>query len=171
MQKREGIITFTGNPLTLLGSEIKVGDKAPNFTALKNDLTPLSLDELKGKVVIISAVPSIDTPVCELQTVKFNQSAKELGEEVVILTISADLPFAQGRFCANKGIENSITLSDHKDLDFSKNYGFLIEELRLVSRGIVVINKEGSVTHVEYLKEITEHPNYELAIEKAKASL
>lgn len=160
-------ITFGGKPVTLVGTEIKVGVKAPNFTALKNDLTTCSLDELKGKVVVISVMPSVDTSVCELQTIRFNKEASE-AKDIAVITISADLPFALGKFCANKGIESAITLSDHKDLDFGTKYGFVLKELRLLSRGIVVIDKEGIVQYVEYVQEITNQPNYDAAIAVAK---
>ena len=125
VDKREGIVTMGGNPMTLLGKEIKVGDKAPNFTALKTDMSPYSLSDAGDKLKIISVVPSLDTGVCELQTIRFNEMAAEL-DDVVILTLSVDLPFAQARFCGAKGIDKVITLSDHKDLDFGLNYGFVI---------------------------------------------
>jgi len=156
-------ITFGGNPLTLVGNEIKVGAVAPNFTALKTDLSPFSLEELKGKVVIISVVPSVDTPVCELQTIRFNTEAYEHGD-INVITISADLPFALGKFCANKGIDTAITLSDHKGLDFGMKYGFILDELRLLSRGIIVIGKDGIVKYVEYVQEVTNHPDYDKAM-------
>ena len=160
-------ITFGGNPLTLIGNEIKIGEKAPNFTALKTDLSPFSLEELKGKVVIISVVPSVDTPVCELQTIRFNTEAYEHGD-INVITISADLPFALGKFCANKGIDTAITLSDHKGLDFGMKYGFILDELRLLSRGIIVIGKDGIVKYVEYVQEVTNHPDYDKAMDIAK---
>ncbi|HAS79536.1 MAG TPA: thiol peroxidase [Fusobacteriaceae bacterium] len=160
-------ITFGGNPLTLVGNEIKVGAVAPNFTALKTDLSPFSLEELKGKVVIISVVPSVDTPVCELQTIRFNTEAYEHGD-INVITISADLPFALGKFCANKGIDTAITLSDHKGLDFGMKYGFILDELRLLSRGIIVIGKDGIVKYVEYVQEVTNHPDYDKAMDIAK---
>uniref|UniRef100_A0A6A7GB05 Peroxiredoxin-5, mitochondrial n=1 Tax=Hirondellea gigas TaxID=1518452 RepID=A0A6A7GB05_9CRUS len=140
---------------------------APNFIALKNDLTPFSLKELKGKVVVISVMPSIDTPVCELQTIRFNREASEHGG-INVVTISVDLPFALGKFCANKGIDSAVTISDHKDLDFGMKYGFVLEELRLLSRGIIVIDKDGVVKHVEYVQEVGNHPDYDKAIEIAK---
>lgn len=167
MEKRTGIITFHGNPLTLVGKEVKVGDKAPDFTALNNDLSPISLSELAGKTVIISVVPSVDTGVCEVQTIRFNEEAAKLNNTVV-LTISCDLPFALGRFCAAKNIDNSITASDHRDLDFGLKYGFVIEELRLLERGIVVVDKNGMVQYVEYVPEVSNHPNYEAALAVAK---
>lgn len=160
-------VTMGGNPLSLVGKEIKVGMMAPNFKAIKNDMTPFSLEELKGKVVLISSVPSVDTKVCELQTIKFNEEAAEL-KDVVVLTISMDLPFAQGRFCAAEGIDSSIVVSDHKSAEFGNEYGFLIEELRLLGRGIVLLDKDGEVKYVEYVNEVTEHPDYDKAIEEAK---
>ena len=163
MEKRTGIITFGGNPLTLSGSEIKVGDKAPDFYALNNKLEPVKLNDFEGKVRVISIFPSIDTPVCAAQTRRFNVEAAKL-EDVQILTVSCDLPFALGRFCAAEGIDKEITLSDHVALDFGLKYGFAIDELRLLSLGIVVVDKEGVVKHVEYVKEITEEPDYDSAI-------
>lgn len=168
MEKRSGVVTFAGNPMTLLGKEVKVGDKAPDFVAAKNDLSPFHLSDLKGKTVIISAVPSVDTGVCELQTIRFNEEANKL-DNVAIVTVSCDLPFAQGRFCAAKGIDKAVTVSDYKDLDFGMKYGFVIEELRLLARGIVVVDKDGVVRHVEYVSEIGNHPNYDAALDIAKA--
>lgn len=166
MNKNTGIITFMGNPFTLLGDMVKVGDKAQDFTVLANDLHPVKLSDYDGKIRIISSVPSVDTGVCAAQTRRFNVEAAKLGE-VAILTISNDLPFALGRFCAAEGIDKVITLSDHKDTDFGLKYGFLIEELRLLTRGIVVIDKEGVVRYVEYVKEVTTHPDYDKALEAA----
>lgn len=167
MEKRKDLVTMGGNPVTLMGKEIKVGDKAPDFTALKNDLSPYSLKDAGEGVKIISVVPSLDTGVCELQTINFNETATELGN-VTILTLSVDLPFAQGRFCSANSIDKVVTLSDHKDLSFGMNYGFVIEELRLLSRGIVVLDKDNTVKYVEYVKEATDHPNYDKAIEEVK---
>ena len=167
MEKRIGVVTFAGNGLTLLGQEIKIGDKAPEFTVLAKDLKPVSLSEFEGKVKIISVFPSIDTGVCAYQTRKFNEEASAL-EGIQIISLSVDLPFALDRFCAAEGIDKNITLSDHKELDFGIKYGFVIEELRLLSRGIVVIDKNNIVRYVEYVKEITQHPDYSAAIEAAK---
>lgn len=168
MNKRENVVTFAGNPLALIGDEVKVGDKAPAFTALKNDLSVFSSDEVKGKKVIISAVPSVDTGVCELQTKRFNEEAQKL-ENTIILTISADLPFAQSRFCAAEGIKNLIMLSDHRDLDFAHKYGLELDGLRLLSRAIFVIDESGTVTYVQYVPEVTDHPDYDKALEAARA--
>ncbi len=170
MTRNSGVTTFMGNPLTLLGNMVKAGDKAYDFTAIGEGLKPVKLSDYDGKVRIISLVPSVDTGVCAAQTRKFNVEAANLGD-VVILTISCDLPFALGRFCAAEGIDKVITLSDHKDTDFGLNYGFLIEELRLLNRGIVVVDKQGTVAYVEYVKENTEHPDYDKAIAEAKKLL
>lgn len=160
-------VKMGGNEISLFGEEIKIGMKAPEFIAINRNLTSFNSDELKGKVILISAVPSVDTKVCELQTIKFNTDAAEL-KDVVVLTISVDLPFAQERFCAAEGIDSSIVVSDYKDNDFGKKYGFLINELKLLSRGIVLIDKDGIVKYVEYVEEVTNHPNYDKAIEEAK---
>ena len=162
-------ITFKNGPVTLLGTEVKAGDKAPNFTVLANDLSPVTLENSAGKVRLISVVPSIDTGVCDQQTRKFNEAAAELGENVVILTVSVDLPFAQKRWCAAAGIENVQTVSDHRDLSFGQAYGVAIEELRLLARAIFVVDAEGTVTYVEYVSEATNHPDYEAAIAAVKA--
>lgn len=168
MEKRKGTVTMGGEPVTLLGKEIKVGDKGPDFTVLKNDLTPFTLKDAGDKIKVISVVPSLDTGVCELQTINFNQAASDLGEDVLILTISVDLPFAQQRFCGAKGIDRVITLSDHKDLSFGLNYGFVVEESRLLARGVVILDRDNTVRYVEYVKEITEHPDYDKALEEVK---
>ena len=170
MNKNSGITTFMGNPLTLLGNMVKSGDKAYDFTVIGEGLKPVKLSDYDGKIRIISVVPSVDTGVCAAQTRRFNEEAAKL-EDTVILTVSCDLPFALGRFCAAEGIDKVKTLSDHKDTDFGLNYGFLIEELRLLNRGIVVVDKKGIITYVEYVKENTEHPDYNKAIEAAKKLL
>lgn len=167
-EKRTGIVTMGGNPMTLVGSEIKVGDKAPEFTAVKNDLSPYGLKDAGDKIKIISIVPSLDTGVCELQTIRFNEMAAEL-KDVVILTISVDLPFAQGRFCSANDIDKVITLSDYQERDFGKKYGFLMDELKLLARGIVVLDKDNTVKYVEYVSEATNHPDYDKALEATKA--
>ena len=167
MEKRTGVITFKGNPLTLAGAEIKVGAKAPDFYALSNTLAPVKLSDFDGKVRIISVFPSIDTPVCAAQTRRFNVEAANLGD-VQILTLSCDLPFALGRFCAAEGIDKEITLSDHKELDFGLKYGFVIDELRLLARGVIVVDKAGVVKYVEYVKEVTDEPDFDSAIKAAR---
>jgi thiol peroxidase len=162
-------ITFKGNLVTLLGSEVKVGDKAPNFTVLANDLSTVTLDNSKGHVRLISVVPSIDTGVCDAQTRRFNEEAAKL-DNVKVLTVSVDLPFAQSRWCAAAGVENVQTLSDHRELSFGQAYGVAIKELRLLARAVFVVDSSDTVTYVEYVSEATNHPNYEAAIEAAKSA-
>lgn len=162
-------ITFKGNPVTLLGKEVKVGDQAPNFTVLANDLSPVTLDDSKGMVRLLSVVPSIDTGVCDAQTRRFNEEAAKL-DNVKILTVSVDLPFAQKRWCAAAGIENVQTLSDHRDLSFGEAYGVAMQELRLLARAVFVVDSNDKVTYVEYVSEATDHPNYEAAVEAAKSA-
>lgn len=168
MEKREGVVTFAGNPVVLAGSEVKVGQVAPEFTALKGDLSAFHLSDLKGKKVLISVVPSVDTGVCDAQTRRFNEEAAKL-EDTVVVTISVDLPFAQGRFCTTAGIENLVVLSDHRDLDFGQKYGFVLDGFRLLSRGIVVVDANGVVQYVEYVPEVTNHPDYDKALAAVKA--
>lgn len=163
MNVKKENITFQGEPLHLQGEQIRIGDKAPDFVAIKNDLSGFILNSLKGKKVIISSMPSVDTPVCELQTIKFNNEAAK-HEDVHVITISEDLPFALGRFCANKGISSAMTLSDYKDHDFGHKYGLLIKELNLLARAVIVVDREGIVKYVEIVPEITHEPNYEKAL-------
>lgn len=160
-------VTFHQDPVTLIGNEVKVGDKAPNFTVLSNDLKEVSLDDYKGKVKLISVVPSIDTGVCSEQTKRFNEEADRI-DNVHVLTISMDLPFAQQRWCAANGIKNLDTLSDHRDADFGEKYGVLIKELRLLTRAIFVVDAEDNITYVEYVGEVTDHPDYDRVLDHIK---
>ena len=169
MEKRTGVVTFAGNPFALLGKEVKVGDKAPAFTLLDNGLGEKTLADYAGKVKVISVVPSLDTGVCDAQTRWFNQNVSKLGENVVVLTVSVDLPFAQKRWCGAAGIDQVETLSDHRDLSFGENYGFILEGLRLLSRGIVVIDKDDVVRYVEYVPEVTSAVNFDAAEAATKA--
>ena len=169
MEKRTGVVTFAGNPIALLGKEVKVGDKAPAFTLLDNGLGEKTLADYAGKVKVISVVPSLDTGVCDAQTRWFNQNVSKLGENVVVLTVSVDLPFAQKRWCGAAGIDQVETLSDHRDLSFGENYGFILEGLRLLSRGIVVIDKDDVVRYVEYVPEVTSAVNFDAAEAATKA--
>ena len=168
MQERKGVITFQGNPLTLLGTDIKIGESAPDAALLGNDLSPVQLSAYKGKVCVLSVVPSLDTPVCDLQTRRFNQEAGKLGDDVAILTISMDLPFAQKRWCGAAGVDKLVTLSDHREAAFGKAYGVLIKELRLLARAIFVVDKKGALQHVELVKEVTKEPNYDAALKAVK---
>ena len=161
--------TFKHNPVTLLGNEVKVGDKAPDFTVLANDLSPVSLKDSEGKIRLFSVVPSLDTGVCDAQTRRFNKAAAELGDNVIIYTVSMDLPFAQKRWCGAAGIEAVQTVSDHREGSFGQAYGVLIESLRLLTRSVFVVDAQGTVTYVEYVPEATDHPNYEAAIDAVKA--
>lgn len=163
-------ITFKGSPVTLVGNEVKVGEQAPDFTVLTNSLGEVSLSDLAGKVTIISVIPSIDTGVCDAQTRRFNEEAAGLGS-VNIYTISADLPFAQARWCGANGIENVETLSDHRDMSFGEAFGVYMKELRLLARAVFVLDPNGKVVYTEYVNEATNHPNYEKAIEAAKSLL
>ncbi|MDR7073790.1 thiol peroxidase [Fictibacillus barbaricus] len=162
-------VTFKEKPVTLLGSQVKVGDQAPDFKVLANDMSEVTLADTKGSVRLIAAVPSVDTGVCDAEVRRFNEEASKL-ENVKVLTISVDLPFAQKRWCGAAGVENVQTLSDHKDLSFGKAYGVAIEELRLLARSVFVIDSSDKITYVEYVDEVTSHPNYEAAIEAAKAA-
>jgi thioredoxin-dependent peroxiredoxin len=162
-------ITFKGNPVTLLGNEVKTGDQAPDFKVLANDLSQVTLEDSKGQVRLISVVPSLDTGVCDAQTRRFNEEAANL-DNVKILTISVDLPFAQKRWCGAAGIENVQTLSDHRDLSFGEAYGVAIKELRLLARAVFVVDSNDKVTYVEYVSEATDHPDYNAAVEAAKTA-
>lgn len=160
-------VTFHNEPVTLLGTEIQVGNDAPNFTVLTNDLKDRTLDDYKGKVKLISVVPSLDTGVCSKQTKKFNEEANSL-DDVQVLTISMDLPFAQARWCGVEDVHNMHVLSDHREAEFGKKYGVLIKELRLLARSIFVVDSNDKVVYVEYVSEVTNHPDYDKAIEAAK---
>ncbi|UCE84237.1 MAG: thiol peroxidase [Deltaproteobacteria bacterium] len=171
MQERPGIVTMKGNPLTLVGTELKVGDQAPAFVALDNDLSPVSLDSFRGKVCIISSVPSLDTPVCDMETRRFNNEAGALGDDVVILTISMDLPFAQKRWCGAAGVDRVQTLSDHRDASFGKAYGVLIKELRLLARAVFVLDQQGTIRYLQLVKEIAEEPDYDSVLNAVRELL
>ncbi|AUS09783.1 thiol peroxidase [Laceyella sacchari] len=168
--ERQAAVTFKGNPVTLLGPELKVGDKAPDFTVLANDLSPVTLDSSKGSVRIISVVPSVDTGVCDMQTRRFNEEAAKL-DGVKVLTVSVDLPFAQKRWCGAAGVENVQTLSDHRDLSFGTAYGVAIKELRLLARAVFVVDRNDQIVYVEYVPEVTNHPDYEAPVLAAKKAL
>jgi thiol peroxidase len=171
MQERIGAVTFMGNPLTLVGLEVKVGQAAPDFTALDNDLNPVSLKDYAGKVLVISSVPSLDTPVCDLQTRRFNAEATALGSKVQILTLSMDLPFAQKRWCGAAGVEALKTLSDHRDASFGLAYGLLIKELRLLARAVLVVNAAGQIVYYQLVGEVTQEPDYQAAVQAVQAAM
>ncbi len=161
MTERFGIITMKGKPLTLVGREVKVGDQAPDFEVLANDLSPFKLSSLRGKVVIICSVPSLDTPTCDIETRRFNEEAAKLGPEVAVLTVSMDLPFAQKRWCGAAGVERVTTYSDHREASFGLAYGLLIKELRLLARAVLVVDKAGVVRYLQVVKELANEPEYD----------
>ena len=161
-------VNFKGSPVTLVGTHLQTGDKAPRFTVLDGDLQPVSLSQYKDKNLIISVFPSVDTSVCALQNIRFNKEASKLKGDVEILSISVVLPFAQKRFCAAEGIDNVHVYSDYRDLDFGMKYGFVIKELRLLARGVIVIDKKGIIRYIEYVPEIAQEPNYEAALKAVK---
>ena len=168
MAERPGAVTMKGNPLTLVGNEVRVGDAAPNFTVLSNDLKPVDLASYRDKVVVLSAVPSLDTPVCAIETRRFNQEAAALGPDVLILTISMDLPFAQKRWCGAEGIQRVTTLSDHRDAAFGNAYGVLIKELRLLARAVFVVDRQGVLRYTQLVKEIATEPDYAAVLDAVR---
>lgn len=168
---RHGIITMRGNPLTLSGNPVKAGDKAPDFVVLDKDLKEKSLKDYAGKVKLISVTPSLDTPVCDIQIHAFEKEAAGLSDDVAILNISVDLPFAIKRFCSVGGIERVEALSDHRALSFGNAYGELIKELRLLARSVFVIDKNDTVRYVEQLSEVTDEPDYDAALKALKSAL
>lgn len=164
-------VLFGGNPLALSGNSVKVGGNAPEFTVIDNGLKPVKLSDFKGKVKLISIFPSIDTSVCSIQNHKFNSEAGSYGDKVAFLAISLDLPFALKRFCGAEGINNLKTLSDHRDVDFGIKFGFLIKDLRLLARGVVIIDTDDVIRYVELVPEVTHEPNYENALKALKSIL
>ena len=170
-KERSGLVTFKGNPLTLLGPEVKVGDKAPDFRVLDNAMQPVTLESFKGKLKIISAVPSLDTPVCDMETRRFNEEASKLPEEVAILTISMDLPFAQARWCAAAGVAKVKTFSDYRGRSFGLAYGVLIKELKLLARTVFVVDGQDVIRYVERVPEVTKEPDYDRVLSAVRALL
>ena len=168
MIERAGGVTSKGKPLTVYGHQLKPGDAAPDFTLLGNDLNQVSLKDFHGKIRVISVVTSLDTGLCDLQTRRFNEEAASLGEDVVILTVSADLPFAQKRWCGAAGVERVITLSDHREMSFGNAFGTHIKELRLEQRAVLVVDGNGIVRYAQYVQENSEHPDYEAALSAVK---
>ena len=165
--EREGATTFKGSPLTLIGPELKPGDPAPDFEAIDMTMKPVKLSDTAGKVRIFSVVPSLDTPVCDMQTKRFNDEAGKL-DNIEFYTISVDLPFAQRRWSDAFAIDKVKMLSDHRNASFGSAYGTLIKDWRMESRAIFVVDKEGKIAHAEYVKEVADHPDYEAALAKAK---
>jgi len=168
MEERKGLVTMKGKPITLVGQAVKVGQEAPDFEVTANDLSPVKFSSFAGKVCIIASVPSLDTAVCDLETRKFNEKAAQLGSDVVVLTISMDLPFAQKRWCGAAGIKNVQTLSDHRDASFGRAYGVLIKDLRLLARAIFVVDKKGVVRYLQIVPEIASEPDYDAVLKAVK---
>jgi thiol peroxidase len=166
--ERKGIVTMKGNPVTLIGNEVKVGNKAPDFEVTANDLSPVKFSSFAGKTCIICSVPSLDTSVCNTMTRRFNEEAVKLGDDVKVLTISMDLPFAQSRWCGAAGIKNVVTLSDYKDAQFGNAYGLLIKDLRLLARAVFVVDNKGIIRYASIVPEIATEPNYAEVIQAVK---
>jgi thiol peroxidase len=168
MQERSGVITMKGGPLTLVGPELAIGDVPLDVSLLDNDLKPVKLSSYKGKICVISSVPSLDTPVCDMQTRRFNSEAGNLGDDVAIVTVSMDLPFAQKRWCGAAGVDKVATLSDYRDAAFGEAYGVLIKELRLLARAIFVLDREGALRYQQLVKEVSQEPDYDDVLEAVK---
>lgn len=164
MSGRKDVVTSKGKPQTLVGNEVKVGDTAPDFTVLDNELNPTGLADYKGEVLVIASVPSLDTPTCDLETRRFNQEVAGLSEDVVILVISMDLPFAQKRWCNIAGVDRVKTLSDHREASFGNAYGLLIKETRLLARAVLVVDREGVIRYLEIVKDLGAEPDYEAVL-------
>lgn len=171
MKERFGLITLKGQPVTLIGNGIQEGDTAPDFQAIDNNMKLFNFSSVGEKITIITSVPSLDTPVCDLEAKRFNQEAAGLGPDIRILVISMDLPFAQKRWCAAAGVAGVTTLSDHKDASFGIQYGVLIKEVRLLARAVFVVSPQRIVRYIELVKEVSQEPNYEMALDAARKLL
>ena len=171
VEERQGILTFKGGPMTLLGPEVKVGGKAPDFKAVDTGMQLATLDSFRGKIKIISSVPSLDTPVCDMETRRFNEEAGKLPDNVVVLTVSMDLPFAQKRWCAAAGVEKVKTLSDYQGQSFGLAYGVVIKELKLLARAVFIVDDQDIVRYIEIVPEVTKEPDYDRVLNAVKALL
>jgi thiol peroxidase len=171
MKERTGLVTMKGNPVTLLGNEVKVGQKAPDVELVANDLSTVRLSSFSGKVRIITSVPSLDTSVCDTETRRFNEEAGKLGDAVAVITVSMDLPFAQQRWCGAAGVKSVHVLSDYREAAFGQSYGVLIKGLRLLARAVFVVDKDGVIRYQELVKEIGIEPNYDAALKAANELL
>ncbi|MCP4709151.1 MAG: thiol peroxidase [Planctomycetes bacterium] len=168
MTERAEAITFKGDPMTLVGDELQVGEAAPDFSLIGNDLTEVKLSDYRGKVCIICSVPSLDTGVCDVEMRRFNQEAEHLGAEVVVLTVSMDLPFAQARWCGALKVKRILTLSDYRGVTFGQTYGVLIKELHLLARCVWIVDQDGVIQYIQLVPEVTAEPNYEAALKMTK---
>ncbi len=161
MKERTGVVTMRSNPLTLMGNELKIGSALPDVELLGNDLSAVRLSSFRGKICVISSVPSLDTPVCDMETRKFNDMAAKLSKDTVILTVSMDLPFAQKRWCGAAGVDKVVTLSDHRKGEFGEAFGVMLKELRLLARAVFIADRNGLVRYAQLVPEITKEPDYE----------
>ena len=168
MGERKGAVTMKGNPLTLTGNEVKVGDAAPDVTLLDNGLGPVKLSSFRGKNCVLASVPSLDTPVCDMESRRFNEEAARLGADVAILIISMDLPFAQKRWCGAAGVTKVQTLSDYREASFGNSFGVLIKELRLLARAVFLVDKKGTIKYIQLVKEVSQEPNYQEVLDALK---
>jgi len=171
MKERKGLVTMKGQKLTLSGSEVKVGQKAPDFEVVANDMSTVRFSSFLGKVCIISSVPSLDTSVCDIMTRRFNAEADKLGKDVIVLTISMDLPFAQKRWCGAAGVKNVQTLSDYRQASFANAFGVLIKELRLLARAVFVVDKNGVIRYIQIVNELTNEPDYQAVLDAVRKLL
>jgi thiol peroxidase len=169
--ERKGLVTFGGNPVTLVGNELKVGDDAPDVEVVDNDLNPVRLSTFKGKVAVVAAVASLDTGTCDVETRRFNQEIGKLGGDVAGITVSMDLPFAQKRWCGAAGVETVKTFSDHRTAAFGEAWGVLMKELRLLARAVFVVDREGDIRYIELLSEVGDEPDYDAALGAVKELL
>jgi len=171
MEERTGIITMKGKPLTLMGKEVKVGDKVSDIEVLDTSLSPVKLSAYLGKICVVATVPSLDTSVCDLETRRFNQEAATLGSDVQILTVSMDLPFAQKRWCGAAGVDRVVTLSDHKEAALGLAFGVLIKELRLLARAVFVLDREAIIRYIQIVKEVGVEPDYDAVLKAVRAMI
>jgi len=171
MGERDGLTKMNGNPVVLLGDELKVGQQAPDFEVIDNAFNPVKFSSFKGKVTIISSVASLDTAVCDTETRRFNKEAAGLGPDVNILTISMDLPFAQKRWCGAAGVDKVITLSDYREASFGNAFGVLIKGIRLLARAVFIVDKDGKIQYLQIVPEVSEEPNYKAVLEAARKIL
>jgi len=171
MNERTGVVTMKGQPLTLKGDEVRVGRPAPDCELVGKDLKTVKLSEFKGKVCLVSSMPSLDTSVCDMMTRKFNEEVVALGQDVLVLVISMDLPFAQDRWCIAADVKNVYMFSDHRSASFGQAYGVLIKDLRLLARAVFVVDKAGVIRYIEIVSELTSEPDYDAALEAARKLL
>lgn len=164
MPERKGLVTFGGNPVTLVGDELRVGDRMPDVVLVGNDLREVRLGSFAGKVLVLSAVASLDTSTCDIETRRFNAEAVKLGDDVRVLTVSMDLPFAQKRWCGAAGVDRVVTLSDHRDAEFGNRFGVLMKENRLLARAVFVVDRQGAVRYIQLVPEVGQEPDYEAVL-------